>query len=110
MKAKAFSWASKCFNSCGGASFFWLILSGASSAAAATPAIQLGVKYSEWLGFPANNGAQLATDTAGAIYFLTTAIQSNVASSTITKLTPDGKTVVWENQLGFAAGAIAVDP
>ena len=51
-------------------------------------AFQLGVNYSEWLNFPADNGAQLATDSSGAIYFLTSTLQSNVALSTVTKLTP----------------------
>jgi hypothetical protein len=35
----------------------WILLC-AAGAAAATPTFQLGVNYSEWLGFSANNGAQ----------------------------------------------------
>ena len=87
-----------------------LILLSATGAAAATSAFQLGVNYSEWLGLPANNGAKLATDSSGAAYFLTTTIQSNVALSTVTKLTADGTKLLWQNQLGFAASAITVDP
>jgi uncharacterized protein (TIGR03437 family) len=90
--------------------FFCLILLSATDAVAATSALQLGVNYSEWLGFPANNGAQLAADSSGATYFLTSTIQSNVALSTVTKLTADGKTLLWQNQLGFAANAMTVDP
>jgi uncharacterized protein (TIGR03437 family) len=80
-----------------------LILAFATVAAA-------GVNYSEWLPFPANSGLQMAVDGSGAIYFLTTTIQSNVALSAVTKLSADGNTVVWQNQLDFAAGAMAVDP
>ena len=87
-----------------------LILLSATGAAAATSTFQLGVNYSEWLSFPANGGAQLATDSFGATYFLTSTLQSNVALSTVTKLTPDGKTLLWQNQLGFAASAMTVDP
>ena len=90
--------------------FLCLILLSATGAAAATSAFQLGVNYSEWLGFPANNGAQLATDSSGAAYLLTNTLQSNVALSTVTKLTPDGQTLLWQNQLGFAASAMTVDP
>jgi uncharacterized protein (TIGR03437 family) len=90
--------------------FLCLALLSVTGAVAATPALQLGVNYTEWLGFPANNGVQLATDSSGAIYFLTGTIQSNVALSTVTKLTPDGKTLLWQNQLGFAANAMTVDP
>ena len=57
---------------------------------AATSAFQIGVNYSEWLSFPAS-GTQLATDSSGATYFLTSTLQSNIVLSTGTKLTPDGK-------------------
>ena len=87
-----------------------LILLSATGATAATADFQLGVNYSEWLSFPANNGAQLATDDSSAAYFLTSVLQSNVVLSTVTKLTPDGKAILWQNQLGFAASAITVDP
>src|SRR3954453_11264562 len=87
-----------------------LILFGATGAGAATSALQLGVNFSEWIGSPANNGSQLATDSSGAPYLLTTTIQSNVALSTVTKLTADGTKLVWRNELGFAASAITVDP
>jgi uncharacterized protein (TIGR03437 family) len=76
-------------------------------------AFQLGVNYSEWLGIPSNSGTKLATDPSGAVYLLTNDIQSNspnVGTSAVTKLTPDGTTLAWQNQLGFAASVIAVDP
>lgn len=86
------------------------ILLAAYSFAAGTAAFQLGVNYSEWLPFPANNGPQLVTDAFGAAYFLSSTLQNNVQLSTVTKLGPDGKTVVWRNQIGFGASEITVDP
>lgn len=77
---------------------------------AASSGFQLGVNYSEWLTLPANNGLQMATDSSGAIYFLINTLRISTAVSTVTKLTPDGKTIVWQNQLGFASDAMAVDP
>jgi hypothetical protein len=76
---------------------------------AATPAFQIGVNYSEWLSFPAS-GTQLATDSSGAAYFLSSVLQSNVVLSTVTKLSSDGKTLLWQNQLGFGVSAMTVDP
>jgi uncharacterized protein (TIGR03437 family) len=85
------------------------MLLSAMGAAAATPTFQLGVNFSEWLSFPAS-GTQLATDSTGAAYFLSNTLQSNIVLSTVTKLSPDGKTLVWQNQLGFGVSAMTVDP
>jgi hypothetical protein len=73
--------------------------------AGALSAVQLGVNYSEWLNAPSDNGAQIATDGSGALYIL-----SNTGTASVIKLSSDGKTVVWQNQLGFVASAMAVDP
>jgi uncharacterized protein (TIGR03437 family) len=81
----------------------------ATCSAAADSAFQLGVNYSEFIDLPANGGNQLAVDGPGNIYYVTTTIQSNIASSSVTKLSPDGTSVQWRNQLGFAASAMAVD-
>src|ERR1022692_2384670 len=110
LKAKAFLLAFKMLQFYAVRQFLCLILLTATGAAGASSAWQLGVNYSEWLSFPDDNGAQLATDSSGAIYFLTITLQSNAALSTVTKLTPDGKTILWQNQLGFAASAMTVDP
>ena len=110
LKAKAFLLAFKMLQFYAVRQFLCLILLTATGAAGASSAWQLGVNYSEWLSFPDDNGAQLATDSSGAIYFLTNTLQSNAALSTVTKLTPDGKTILWQNQLGFAASAMTVDP
>jgi len=86
------------------------VLFSAIAAAALTPDFRLGVKYSEWLSLPGSNSVQLAADTSGAAYFLSTTIQANVALSTVTKISADGTTLLWQNQLGFAASTMAVDP
>jgi len=89
---------------------FWLFLLTAPVVAAATPAFQLGINYTEWLSTSPTYGLQLATDNSGAVYSLTGVLVSNgVTESTVTKLSPDGKTVIWQNQLGFAATAMTVD-
>jgi hypothetical protein len=88
LKAKPFPLAFRMLQFNAVSHFLCLILLSATGAAAATSAFQLGVNYSEWLSFPANNGAQLATDSSGATYFLTSILQSNVALSTVTKIDP----------------------
>jgi len=68
----------------------------------------LGVNYTEWLiSYSPNNvnAAEIATDSSGSLYIL-----SNSASSTVTKLSADGKTILWQDQLGFVASVMAVDP
>ena len=86
-----------------------LILGSVCAAGAATPAL-LRVNYSEWLDFAPNSGAKMAADRSGAIYFLTVTTQSGVSASAVTKLSSNGKTVVWRNELGFVASALTVDP
>ena len=81
--------------------FFWVLFLIAGAAGAAPAAFRLGVSYSEWLSFPGSYDQRLATDNSGALYFLTTGPQSNANLSIVTKLTPDGKTILWQNQLGF---------
>ena len=86
--------------------FICLMLFSVTGAMGSSPTgFLLGVNYSEWLNFPANNGAEIATDSSGSLYIL-----SYSTSSTVTKLSADGKTILWQNQLGFVASAMAVDP
>ncbi len=77
----------------------------AANAAAASPNV-LGVDYSEWLA-AAN---QMATDTSGALYLLANCPGSGAATSCVTKLSSDGKTMLWQDALGFQATAMAVSP
>jgi uncharacterized protein (TIGR03437 family) len=92
---------------------FCLALLGAARAEAATPGFLLGIDYTEWgPNYLLLGGGQIATDGAGALYILS--LCSIPAPSTlpfcVTKLSPDGKTILWQNNLGFTAAAMAVDP
>ncbi len=78
----------------------------------AQPGFLLGPDYSEWL-YPNACEMQIATDGSGALYILSV-LSGNCPSSPsvfrVTKLSADGKTILWENDLGFATDQIAVDP
>jgi len=65
----------------------------------------LGVDYSEWLNL---NALQIATDSSGALYIASGPLGG--WTSAITKLSADGKTMLWQYQLGFSAVGMAVDP
>src|ERR1035438_7429888 len=85
-----------------------LALLSASVATAATSGFLLGVDYSEWLGL---NTTQIAADRSGAFYILSTFPESRGSTpSWVTKLSVDGKTMQWQNKLGFAVSTMAVDP
>jgi uncharacterized protein (TIGR03437 family) len=80
----------------------------ASGATAATSAFLLGVDYSEWLN---PNPVQIATDRSGALYILSAVRNSSPPPpSLVTKLSADGKTILWQNNPGFAVQTMAVDP
>ena len=76
-----------------------------TGAMATSSGFPLGVNYSEWIDAPPATGAAIATDNSGALYLL-----SKGTTSSVTKLSASGKTIVWRNQLGFPATAMAVDP
>ena len=84
------------------------------SAFAADNGFRLGTDYTEWLYPNAGlNTSQIATDRAGAVYILSIFPGTSLSSPPkflVTKLSSDGKTIVWENDLGFAVTAMAVDP
>jgi len=85
----------------------WVALLSTSGAAAAPPGFLLGVDYSEWL---TPNAKQLATDSSGALYILSdSSISTASPTSWVTKLSADGKTILWQNELGFAVYTMAVD-
>ena len=88
--------------------FLGLALLSATGTMAATSGFLLGVDYSEWL---TPNATHIATDSSGALYILSSfPISNDTPSSSVTKLSADGKTLLWQNQLGFAASTMAVDP
>jgi uncharacterized protein (TIGR03437 family) len=77
----------------------------AANAAAASTNV-LGGDYSEW--FPA--ATQMATDTSGSLYLLANCPGSGAATSCVTKLSADGKTMLWQDALGLQASTMAVSP
>ncbi len=79
---------------------------------AAQPGFLLGPDYSEWL-YPNAGEMKIATDGSGALYILSVFPGTSLTSPSVfrvTKLSADGKTILWENDLGFATDQIAVDP
>jgi uncharacterized protein (TIGR03437 family) len=86
---------------------FCLALLSAAAGLAQSSGFLLGVDYSEW-GPP--NATQIGSDSSGALYILSSCESAASAPSCVTKLSPDGKTIVWQNNLGFEADAMAVDP
>ena len=79
-----------------------------TGATAATSGFLLGVDYSEWLN---PNAVQIATDRSGALYILSAVRSSSpIPPSSVTKVSADGKTILWQNNPGFAVQTMAVDP
>ena len=74
---------------------------------AATPSFLLGIDYVEW---GPGSVSQIAADNTGAVYILSTcaAHTPTTMPSCVTKLSEDGQTVLWQNNLGFTAAAMAV--
>lgn len=74
----------------------------------ATTGFVLGVDFSEWL-MP--HVTQIATDSSGALYILSAGSNVFAAPPTlITKLSSDGKTILWQDNVGFSVDTIAVSP
>jgi uncharacterized protein (TIGR03437 family) len=80
----------------------------ATGAVAASSGSPLGVDYSEWI-IPYEAATQIATDSAGALYILSGCPIAGPSSLCVTKLSADGKTILWRNGLGFVAARMAVD-
>ena len=74
----------------------------------ATTGFVLGVDFSEWL-MP--HVTQIATDSSGALYILSAGSNMFAAPPTlVTKLSGDGKTILWQDNVGFSVDTIAVSP
>jgi len=90
-----------------------LALLSATGAMAASSGFLLGVDYSEWL---TPDVTQIATDGFGGLYVLSQCATVAPFSSCVTKLSADGKTILWQNNLGFLVDSasnlpgMAVDP
>jgi uncharacterized protein (TIGR03437 family) len=83
---------------------FCLALMSATAGLAQSSGFLLGVNYSQWTDPTA---CQIGADGSGALYVLS-ACATN--SSIVTKVSADGTRIVWQNNLGFGARAMAVDP
>src|SRR5664279_3694425 len=82
-----------------------LLTSTGFTATGASPNL-LGLSSSEWF---AANPTQIAMDNSGALYILAPyAVPGENDADSVTKLSPDGTTVLWQNMLGFLVGAMAV--
>lgn len=87
----------------------FLALMCASLFASAAPNFVLGFDYSQWLF---DRFRAMATDGSGAIYLLRaeTTPGINGLHSSVTKLSADGKSILWTDQLQTEVSGMAVDP
>lgn len=86
-----------------------LTLLWASLLASAEPSFVLGFDYSQWLF---DRFRAMATDGSGAIYLLRaeTAPGVNGLRCSVTKLSADGRSILWTNRLQTEVSRMAVDP
>jgi uncharacterized protein (TIGR03437 family) len=85
---------------------FLVLLTSTGFAARGNSPNLLGLNYSEWLAAT----TQMATDTSGALYLLGSCPASSGSASCVTKLSADGKTILWQDVLGFQTYIMAVSP
>jgi len=85
--------------------FLCLALLSATASSAAASGFMLGVDYSEW-----GSGGLIKTDSSGALYSLAACSDAVLPPFCVTKLSADGMTILWQNNLGFEACCMAVDP
>ena len=87
----------------------FLTLLWSSLLASAAPNFVLGFDYSQWLF---DQFRAMATDGSGAIYLLRdeTTPGVNGLHSSVTKLSADGKSILWTDQLQVEVSGMAVDP
>lgn len=81
----------------------------ASAAAAASASAPLGLDYSQYGPYGILGPAYIAADGTGALYTMMPCPANEPSTYCVTKLSVDGATILWQNNLGFA-GAMAVDP
>lgn len=87
----------------------FLVLVSASFLACAAPNFVLGFDYSQWLF---DRFQAMATDGSGAIYLLRSETTPGVNGlhSSVTKLSADGKSILWTDELQAQVTGMAVDP
>jgi uncharacterized protein (TIGR03437 family) len=81
----------------------------ASASVAAPASTPLGLDYSQYGPFGIVGQAFIAADSTGALYTMVPCPANETSTYCVTKLSADGATILWQNNLGFA-GAMAVDP
>jgi len=86
-----------------------LCLALASAAAAGPASTPLGLDYSQYGPYGFAGPAYIAADRTGALYTMMPCPANEASTYCVTKLSADGATILWQNNLGFA-GAMAVDP
>ncbi len=86
-----------------------LVLLSASFLAYAAPNFVLGFDYSQWLF---DRFQAMATNGSGAIYLLRSETTPGVNGlhSSVTKLSADGKSILWTDELQAQVSGMAVDP
>jgi uncharacterized protein (TIGR03437 family) len=81
----------------------------ASAAVAAPASTPLGLDYSQYGPYGIVGSASMAADSTGALYTMMPCPANEASTYCVTKLSADGATILWQNNLGFA-GPMAVDP
>ena len=81
----------------------------ASAAVAAPASTPLGLDYSQYGPYGIVGPAYIAADSTGALYTMMPCPANEASTYCVTKLSADGATILWQNNLGFA-GPMAVDP
>lgn len=87
----------------------FLTLLWSSLLASAAPNVVLGFDYSQWLS---DRFRAMATDGSGAIYLLRAENNPGINGlrSSVTKLSADGRSILWTDQLTTEVSGMAVDP
>lgn len=84
----------------------FLLAALAVTGAAAAPSFRLGIDYIEWGPFTLETATQIAADNAGELYIFTICspvVDGPPCGTNITKLSADGKTILWQTDLGFTS-------
>jgi uncharacterized protein (TIGR03437 family) len=80
-----------------------LALASAAGAQPAASGFLLGIDYVEWgpERGPLGITAQITADSAGELYILTSCTPDGGSATCMTKLSADGKTILWQTILGY---------
>jgi uncharacterized protein (TIGR03437 family) len=74
----------------------------AGLAQTAAPSFLLGMDYNEWGPLnPGSQPTQITADSSGNLYILMSCTGTSGAAACMTKLSADGKTILWQTVLGY---------